>query len=157
MPAILQAFCFAKLFLLHAKLQQCNTAQGQRHITDSSTTFRHTFRNERKTHYKKLPAIFAGFLFCKTLTVTRKTSTVQHCSKGKGHITDLFTTFRRFHGKIDCKKRRQVFRLFSTFSFPFIYLSRFFRCHPPTFSPDSKKVATIGISHFQCDVLPDFT
>lgn len=70
---------------------------------------------------------------------------MQHCSKGKGHITDLFTTFRRFHGKIDCKKHRQVFRLFSTFSFPFIYLSRFFRCHSPTFSPDSKKFATIGI------------
>lgn len=40
MPAILQAFCFAKLFLLHAKLQQCNTAQRAK---DTSRTYSRLF------------------------------------------------------------------------------------------------------------------
>ena len=77
----------------------------------------------------------------------------QRTHHGQHHVR-LFAVYT---AKLTVKKRWQVFRLFSTFSFPFIYLSRSFRCHSPTFSPDSKKVATIGISHFQCDVLPDFT
>ena len=125
--------------------------------TTPFTTFCHTFRSERKTHYKKTACKFLrAFCFAKLFLLQAKLQHRYTAQRAKHTSRTHSRRFAVFTAKLTVKKHRQVFRLFSTFSFPFIYLSRSFRCHSPTFSPDSKKVATIGISHFQCDILPDF-
>ena len=134
MPAILQAFCFAKLFLLHAKLQQCNTAQRAKDTSRTySRLFATLFVTKGKHTTKNCLLFLQAFCFAKLFLLHAKLQQCNTAQRAKDTSRTYSRLFAVFTAKLTVKNAGKFFDFSVLFPFLSFIFHAFSVAIPPLF------------------------